>query len=171
MPRARLLSVVAAAALLAACGGGAANPQTGARYSALLPVPAERASRALLSFDISADGTRVEYLLLEIDDLECAAVSAEHSTYVHLVGVPIESGRFTIEDPGVGVLSGEFTSADRARGEVTLRYDSERGGALTNFTVRDRDALCDLGEYQWEAQAGQPVPFPTPPPPPGEPAG
>ncbi|HLA67207.1 MAG TPA: hypothetical protein VJP05_06980, partial [Acidimicrobiia bacterium] len=58
--------------------------------------------------------------------------------------------------------SGQFVSPTHARGEVTLHIDTL--GALTNFIIHDPDASCDLGTYQWEAEAAGEAPsMPTAP--------
>ena len=163
MASARYQWVVAAAVLLASCGGGTAAPVPGARYSANLPMPAAQASRAVLSFDVSQDGARIDYVLLEIDDLECAALSAEHSDFLQLVMAPITSGSFGFDASGVGTVSGSFVSADTARGTVTISYRWDEGGGLTNFIVRDPEARCDLGTFSWEATVGEHDPYPAPP--------
>ncbi|OFW54260.1 MAG: hypothetical protein A2146_09340 [Actinobacteria bacterium RBG_16_67_10] len=157
----RLILGIAALLVSAGCGA-AAQPQPGTRFVAILPVPVDQASRAVLTFDISDDGRLIEYLLLDLTDLECATVGAERSNFLQLVNAPIEAGRFTVESSGVGVLSGQFVSPTHARGDVTLHIDTL--GALTNFIIHDPDASCDLGTYQWEAEAaGEAPPTPTAP--------
>ncbi len=163
MPRTRVRWLLVVALLLTSCGGGVVLPVPGARYSATLPVPATQASRALLSFDVSEDGTRIDYILLDIDDLECAALSAERSEYIQRVMAPITQGRFSFDASGVGSVSGSFISADTARGTVTISYPWGEGGALTRFTVHDPNGMCELGTFDWEAEAGEHGPYPTPP--------
>ncbi|HEX9978618.1 MAG TPA: hypothetical protein VGB41_08325 [Acidimicrobiia bacterium] len=162
----RLILGIAALLVSAGCGA-AAQPQPGTRFVAILPVPADQASRAVLTFDVSDDGRLIEYVLLDLTDLECATVSAERSNFLQLVDAPIEAGRFTVESSGVGQLSGQFVSPTHARGEVTLHIDTL--GALTNFIIHDPDASCDLGTHQWEAEAAGEAPsMPTMPTMPGE---
>jgi hypothetical protein len=163
MPSTRSKWILAAALLLAACGGGVVAPVLGARYSATLPVSVAQASRAVLSFDVSEDGSRIDYVLLDIEDLECAAISAERSSYMSLVMAPITSGKFSFESAGVGSVTGAFVSSDKAEGTVTINYQWEDGGALTNFWVHDPEGWCDLGTFAWEATAGEHGPYPTPP--------
>ncbi|HLE38487.1 MAG TPA: hypothetical protein VJA44_02395, partial [Acidimicrobiia bacterium] len=70
------------------------------------------------------------------------------------VNVPVTSGRFTIEDPGIGVVTGRFEAPDQAAGEATIRYDADESGGLSNFVIHDRTALCDLGTVAWVAESG-----------------
>jgi hypothetical protein len=146
-------ALVLAVVAVTACGGGGVQPGAGYRFSAQLPVAPGLAASAVLSFDVNDGGTGIEYVLLDLIDLDCAAFSAGSSHYLHLVHVPIESGRFVIDDPGIGMITGRFETADRARGKVTLQFDFEHAGALSDFVIRDRQALCDLGTLDWVAEA------------------
>lgn len=137
-----------AALLLSAC---VASPKGGADFSGPIDINPEKAQNARLSFGVSGNSTRIEYVRLEMSGLNCAAMRAESSDYYHIQDVKIRNGRFTIEDPGIGLVKGRFISSTRARGTIQIKYNPDEGGALTNFTLLKRDVPCDLGAWDWEA--------------------
>lgn len=136
--------------LLVAC---AAEPKPGARFFSDLDIKVDQASTAKFNFGISSQGNRIEFVMFEITGLNCAAISAERSSYYTVSNILISSGRFQFNDPGIGDVSGRFVTPTEARGTIHISYDWERGGALENFIIHDRAASCDLGTFEWRATA------------------
>jgi hypothetical protein len=133
--------------------GCVVEPKPGAKFISDLEIKVDQASSARFYFGISSLGNQIEYVMFEITELNCAAISAERSSYYTISNIPILSGKFHFTDPGIGEVSGRFVTQAEARGTIHIFFDWERGGALTNFIIHDRTASCDLGTLDWTATA------------------
>jgi hypothetical protein len=116
-------------------------------------VDATRASAAWLRLSISSDGSTISSLRFYAQDVNCDLLRAETVDYFHTVRIPIRDGAFTFEEFGVGKVEGRFDADGNASGEASLYFTSEQSGALTNFAILDREAICDLGTVKWSAEA------------------
>ncbi len=155
--------IVLAALLLSACTP-TADPQPRARFQGDIDLGGF-ASNATISFSISEDGTTLEFLTIEVNNLDCDYLSAEKILSTGYIGIPIENGvfsntippssgaltNFTIKEaaremPDVskdrpGSLSGSFSTPTEASGEIHLYLYIPTWGDF------------ELGTFKWSASA------------------
>ncbi|MEW5938931.1 MAG: hypothetical protein AB1750_04660 [Chloroflexota bacterium] len=141
-----------AVSILAACQP-AGTPVAGGTYNISLPVNKDQASAAWLTLTVSSDGGFISSVRFYAQDVNCELLRAETVDYFHVVQIPIRDGAFSFEESGVGKVEGRFDADGGASGEAAIHFTYERSGALTNFTILDREATCDLGTIQWSAEA------------------
>ena len=120
--------------------GGVAAPTPGATFSGPVEISG-KASSAIISLVVSADGTSISSVGVTLSDLKTESFSAGSMTKEVTGSIPIKDGSFSGSLSGLGTIEGTFTSPTEASGTVKLSVEIP-------FSVP-----ADLGELKWTAGA------------------
>ena len=137
------------------CGGGrtmgtpsgesektteSAVPRGGATFTGQIEIR-DKASSGTIQFSISADGSSITSVTVNLKDLKCNGFSAGSMNKEVSGSFLITDGNINASPSGIGEIKGRFTSSTKASGTIDITLEIP-------FS-----APCELGEWPWSANA------------------
>ena len=115
-------------------------PRGGANFTGQIEIR-DKASSGTIQFSISADGSSITSVTVNLKDLKCNGFSAGSMNKEVSGSFLVADGNINASPSGIGEIKGRFTSPTKASGTIDMTLEIP-------FS-----APCELGAWQWSASA------------------